>query len=228
MKTKKSSKADLEKKKIIFLEIGFVITLCVVLYSFEWGTSDTTKFTYVSQAVILSEDFTPITRPEPPKPEVKLLDVQPVAPEINIVEDDDPEDDINSFNNDNIDDPVNPTIYNFNNEDPPEVPETIPWGIVEVKPLFPGGDAALLKFIAENTLYPFEAKESGIEGTVYVSFVISNDGKVKSVTLARGVHGVLDKEALRVISLLPKWSPGKQLDIPVPVSYIIPIKFKLY
>lgn len=228
MKTKKTPRADLEKKKILFLEIGFVITLCVVLYSFEWGTSETSQFTVTTGYIEPDTEIIDITRPEPPKPEVKLPEPQPVAPIINIVEDDDPDDDLSNLDNPEDDDPVDPIIHNFTNEDPPETTEIIPWSNVEVKPSFIGGEAAMLKFIAENTMYPLPAKDNGIQGTVYVSFVIGADGKVNSVSIARGVHSSLDNEALRVVAMLPRWNPGKQREIPVSVSYIIPIKFVLY
>jgi len=228
MKTKKTPRADLEKKKILFLEIGFVITLCVVLYSFEWGTSETSQFTVVTGTITTETDIIPITRDDPQKPEPKQPEQKPIALEIKIIDDNDPDDSLDGLFKPDDKDPVDPFIHTFTNFDTPEATEVLPYTFVEVKPIYSGGDAALLKFIAENIVYPTDAKENGIDGTVYISFVIGKDGKVSTVTVVKSIHSSLDKEAQRVISLLPDWTPGKQQGIPVPVSFIIPIKFKLY
>ncbi len=107
-----------------------------------------------------------------------------------------------------------------------ESEECLAFVTVEEKPLFPGGDSALLNFILNNTVYPDVAKENGIQGKVFVKFIIDKNGDVTNVTIARGVDPVLDKEAIRVIKSLPKWIPGKQRGYPVNVSYIIPINFR--
>lgn len=98
---------------------------------------------------------------------------------------------------------------------------------VEEDPLFPGGKAALLKFIAENTNYPFEAVENNIQGKVIVKFAVWSDGSVKRIEVIRGVHPLLDEEALRVVSTLPSWEPGKQNGKPVPVWFIVPVTFQM-
>lgn len=98
---------------------------------------------------------------------------------------------------------------------------------VEVQPEFPGGNQALFQFIAKNIIYPVSAKEEGIQGKVYVQFIIDNDGNVTKPQILRGVNPLLDREALRVISTMPKWKPGYQSGKPVLVKYIIPIIFKL-
>lgn len=99
--------------------------------------------------------------------------------------------------------------------------------VVEVQPEFPGGNEALFKFIADNIVYPASAKEEGIQGKVYVQFVIDKDGNVTKPQIVRGVNSLLDREALRVINLMPKWKPGYQSGKPVNVKYVIPIMFKL-
>ncbi len=98
---------------------------------------------------------------------------------------------------------------------------------VEVQPEFPGGNEALFKFIADNIVYPPSAKEEGIQGKVYIQFVIDKDGNVTKPQIMRGVNPALDREALRVISLMPKWKPGYLRGKPVLVKYTIPIMFKL-
>ncbi|MBP7504912.1 MAG: M56 family metallopeptidase [Prolixibacteraceae bacterium] len=99
--------------------------------------------------------------------------------------------------------------------------------VVEEMPEYPGGEAALRKFISEKILYPVIAQENGIQGKVYVTFVVSADGSVKNAKIARGVDPVLDKEALRVVSTMPRWTPGKQRGKAVNVFYTIPISFIL-
>jgi len=99
--------------------------------------------------------------------------------------------------------------------------------IVEDMPEFPGGELALRKYIANNIKYPPEAQEKGVQGKVYVTFVVSKDGSVANCKIARGVGPSLDKEALRVVNSLPKWSPGKQRGQAVNVSYTVPINFVL-
>ncbi len=94
-------------------------------------------------------------------------------------------------------------------------------------PTFPGGDAALYKFIGDNLVYPAQAAEEGVSGRVTIRFVVERDGTVSQVTVARGKHPALDKEAKRVVSKLPKFIPGKQNGQTVRVFYTLPINFKL-
>lgn len=113
-----------------------------------------------------------------------------------------------------------------------EVPKTLDtdadvFFIVEDMPEFPGGEMALRKYIANNIEYPQVAQDNGIQGKVYVTFVVSKDGSVANAKIARGIDPALDKEALRVVNSLPKWEPGKQRGENVNVSYTVPINFAL-
>lgn len=99
--------------------------------------------------------------------------------------------------------------------------------IVEQMPEYPGGEEALRKFIAKNLKYPQVAQENGIQGKVYVTFIVDKQGNVTKATIARGIDTALDKEALRVINSLPRWTPGKQRGLPVNVSFTVPINFVL-
>jgi TonB family protein len=101
------------------------------------------------------------------------------------------------------------------------------FGVVEQMPAFRGGDAALMKYLAENTHYPEEAKEKGVQGRVVVNFVVEKDGSITDVKVVRSIDPLLDKEAVRVVETMPKWIPGKQSLVPVRVGYVLPVSFKL-
>jgi protein TonB len=106
-------------------------------------------------------------------------------------------------------------------------PEEVPFVVVEEMPMFPGGDAELLKYIGEHTQYPEVAKENNIQGKVIVRFCVTAKGGVSQVSVLKGVDPELDKEAIRVVNTLPPFKPGKQGGKPVPVWYMVPINFTL-
>ena len=99
--------------------------------------------------------------------------------------------------------------------------------VVEHQPSFPGGQQALIKYLKENIKYPEQAKNDSIEGRVVLTFVVETDGSITDPKVVRGVHPLLDAEALRVVKLMPKWEPGYQNGAPVRVKYNIPVTFKL-
>lgn len=101
------------------------------------------------------------------------------------------------------------------------------YDVVEVMPQFPGGQIAMLKYIMENIKYPKQIMEEGIQGRVTVSFIVEKDGRVSNVRLLRSVQPSLDKEAIRVVKSMPKWTPGKQNGKPVRVRFNLPVMFKL-
>jgi protein TonB len=105
--------------------------------------------------------------------------------------------------------------------------EQQPFVVVEEMPMFPGGDPALLAYIAANTQYPEIAKENNIQGKVIVRFCVTSKGGVNQVSVLKGVDPELDKEAMRVVTTLPTFKPGKQGGKPVPVWYMVPIAFTL-
>ncbi|MDB4582546.1 energy transducer TonB [Draconibacterium sp.] len=98
---------------------------------------------------------------------------------------------------------------------------------VDEMPVYPGGNDALRNFIAQNVTYPEKAKKEGIRGKVFVSFVINKKGEVSNAKIERGVSPELDKEALRVIKSLPKWTPGKEKGKLAKVQFTVPINFAL-
>jgi len=99
--------------------------------------------------------------------------------------------------------------------------------VVEEQPAYPGGEEARIKFLQDNIKYPEEAKELGIQGKVFVTFVVEVDGSITAVNVLRGIGGGCDEEAIRVVKAMPKWVPGKQRGVPVRVQFNLPIKFTL-
>lgn len=112
-------------------------------------------------------------------------------------------------------------------EPPKHEEENKVFDIVEQQPLFPGGPAALMKYLSENTKYPVVAQENGVQGRVTVQFVVEKDGSISDVHVLRGVDPSLDKEAVRVVKSMPRWTPGKQNGSAVRVKYQVPVTFRL-
>ena len=111
----------------------------------------------------------------------------------------------------------------------PKVEEEQPMNIamVEQKPEFNGGEAAMYKWLSENIVYPSAASEQGVQGRVVVEFVVGKDGPITNVRVLRPRHPALDKEAVRVVKAMPKWIPGRNNGQPVKVTYTLPVTFKL-
>lgn len=224
MEPKKSKKADLESKKGIFLQIGLIAALGVVLLAFSYKTYERESvLDFQVQVDDTPEEIIPITKQEvkpPPPPPPKQVTV------INIVEDDvEVEDDIDidvEADQETIVEDFVPIV-----EEEEEVQEMEIFTVVESMPSFPGGDAARMKYLQENIKYPQMARESGIQGTVYVTFVVETDGSVTDIRILRGIGGGCDEEAIRVIKEMPKWNAGMQRGKPVRVQFNMPIKFTL-
>ena len=225
MELKKSPKADLEKKKDLFLYIGIVITLSFVLLAFEWSANQNDSNILDGQVNMeLDDEMVPITRQEPPPPPPPE---QPQTTEVlDIVEDEEEVDEDIEMEDQDIDETTEVEIVEVEEEE--EDNTVFQFAVIEDKPEFPGGQKALLTYISKNTKYPEIAKENNIKGTVFVQFVIGKTGKVSDVKPARKVDTYLDKEAVRVVKSMPAWKPGKQRGKAVRVQYIVPIKFVLH
>ena len=226
MEVKKSPKADLEGKKTIFLEIGFVIALGILLSAFNWKTNTKVEEGFViTQEEQVEEEIIPITEtPEqaaPPPPEAPK-----VAELLEIVDDKaDIEETTTIINEDNqarVE--VKYVPVQVVEEEPEE--QTI-FEVVENMPDFPGGQAALMQYLAKNIKYPTIAQENGTQGRVIVQFVVNRDGSIVDAKVVRSVDPYLDKEALRVINTMPKWKPGMQRGKPVRVKFTVPVMFRL-
>jgi periplasmic protein TonB len=227
MEIKKTPKADLENKRNLFLALGLVIALGLILAAFEYKTSPK-KADSLGQIEMqeVEDEIIPITReqeiPPPPPPPPQVIEV------LNIVDDDvEIEDELIIDDTEVTDDMVIDVAPVVSTREEEEEEDTQVFFIVEEMPEFPGGEAALRQFIATAIKYPVIAQENGIQGRVYVTFVVNTDGSIADARIARGVDPSLDKEALRVVNSLPKWKPGKQRGKPVRVSYTVPINFVL-
>ncbi len=108
-----------------------------------------------------------------------------------------------------------------------EEEEPVSIAMVEQKPEFQGGEAAMYKWLSDNIVYPSAASEEGIQGRVVVEFVVGKDGSITNVRIVRPRHPALDKEALRVVKAMPKWMPGRNNGQPVKVTYTLPVTFRL-
>jgi periplasmic protein TonB len=227
MEVKKSPKADLESKRNLFLTLGLVVALGIILAAFEYKTSPKKTESLGQMAMQeIEEEIIPITREQeikpPPPPPPQVVEV------LNIVDDDiEIEDELDIEDTEVTKDMIIDVAPVVTQKKEVEADEQEVFFIVEDMPEFPGGELALRQFIANSIKYPVIAQENGIQGRVYVTFVVDADGSVSNPRIARGVDPSLDKEALRVVSLLPKWKPGKQRGKPVRVSYTVPINFQL-
>lgn len=226
MELKKSIKADLERNRGVFLQIGLVVVLSLTFIAFEWTTKpDTSKQDKLVADATFEVEEMQITRREEPKPEP--IQQQQVAEILNIVQDDAKIDDDFDFNVEaNAE-----TEFKFTGftEEKEEFVEEEVFYIVEDMPTFNGGDPAVefRKYIFQNLRYPDIAAENGISGRVIVQFAINSKGKLVDPVVVVPVDPALDKEAIRVVLASPAWTPGKQRGKPVKVLYTFPINFVL-
>lgn len=228
MEIKKTPKADLENRRTLFTEIGLVVALLVVWGAFSYSTKEKAVASLGEDTQVVEvEDMVPITEETPPPPpEAPKIPV--LSDQIDIVEDDIKVDD--NFMSLEDDASLGVEIMDYVEEVKEEVveEEAIPFQLVEEKPSFNGGDAnEFSKWVNSKLQYPEIAKENGVQGRVTLQFTVNPDGSVSNVKVLRGVDSSLDKEAMRVVSMSPKWKPGKQRDRAVKVTYTFPVIFQL-
>lgn len=226
MEPSKSPNTDLEKRKIIFLEIGMIIVMTMVLMAFEWKQYENSNIVLGPRDVWeIPEDIiiqTVQTTPKPPTPppllQISLLQIKPDNVKVGDII---------------VDVETDPTAiieeYVPNAPEMKEevIDEIIPVWKSEVQPSFPGGNEAMSRYLRDNLQYPSEASQLGIKGPVWITFVVEPDGSVSGINLLRGIGGGCDEEAVRVIQEMPEWNPGKQNGKPVRVQFQICISFSL-
>lgn len=229
MEVKKSTQASLENKRLLFAEAGLVIALSAVFGLLEWSSeSRPVALLEDSTRIVEEDDIFAIELNTPPPP--------PALPEIPVLSDIlDIVDDQIEINDDYIDlteeNGQEITLLPYINKEvieEEEEDEVIPMISVETKPTFNGKDAnEFSKWINSHVVYPEYAREMGIQGRVTLQFTIGTDGRVGDVKVLKGADPILDQEALRAVSSSPRWSPGKQRDRAVKVSYVFPVIFSL-
>jgi protein TonB len=228
MEIKKTRKAELEGSKTSSFLMGIVLGLAVLFVGFEWsafnreivlkqGGTDL----WPEEVLITLQEETPPPLPPPPA----------VIETLKVVGDDENPGDTPPAGTEDT-----PTTAQPNYGPPPLPPKDedeeadgtifLPFA-VDAMPQFPGGEAELMQFLAGMVKYPAPAIEQGIQGRVICSFTVNRDGSVVDAKVVRGIDPSLDKEALRVIGLMPKWKPGLQSGKPVRVSFTVPILFRL-
>ena len=229
MEIKKSMRASLENKRLLFVEAGLVIAMSVVFGCLEWSSA--------SRPIALLEDNTrkveeidicaiELETPPPPPAEPEI----PVLSDILDIVDDQIEVDFDyvDLTEENGQEITLLSYINTEVIEEEDKDEVIPMILVETKPTFNGGDANdFSKWVNSRLVYPERAREMGVEGRVILQFTIGTDGRVGDVKVAKGADPLLDQEALKVVSSSPRWSPGKQRDRAVKVSYTFPVVFRL-
>ena len=227
MEAKKTPRADLEKRRGMFLEIGLAVILAAALVAFNVKSYEkevkevSTRTADVEiEADIIQTEQEETPPPPPEEPEV-------VATELNVVEND--AEDIHEIGIVNAEARADEALEFTRVEVTEEVEEAEEevFLVVEEDPEFPGGLDALSKFIADNIKYPQLAKENNITGRVFVSFVVEKDGRVGQVKILRDIGGGCGNEAVRVVKMMPKWKPARQGNKPVRSRFTLPVMFRL-
>lgn len=224
----KTSQADLESKKGLYFEIGMVLSLIMVFFLFQIKTPTRTRniSSNFTEMKLIEEEMLNTEQPStPPPPELKPQQFSMLK----IVENE----------NENVSDiqiqaeidqkTIIPEYIHVERkiEEEPEIIEKQIFTIVEQQPEYPGGERERIRYFNENLKYPPTARELGIMGTVYISFVIEPDGSISNVKLLRGIGSGCDEEAMRVVSGMPNWIPGKQRNRAVRVQFTLPVRFAL-
>ncbi len=222
MEAKKTKEANLENKRLGFFFIGLVMIGSVVGMAINYTEAYVDPYIEKIVQNKLEDDILfEILEEEPEEIEPETAPPPPMIETIEIVPDDEivPETDFTAMVEEPMDIPEEPT----NNA----IEEEPILDIAEIEPSFPGGPAAMSKWIQEQVKYPELASEMGEQGIVYVKFVVNRDGSIEQVSIRKSVSDALDKEAMRVVKAMPKWTPGEQAGKPVRVSFTLPISFKL-
>lgn len=228
MELKKNPKADLEKRRGLYLEIGLVVILVASLVAFNVKSYDKEEIEQIErQASEEQEEIIIQTQqeelPPPPPPE------QPeVTTEFEVVEDDkELTHELGPINAEVDENTQNIEITPVKIEEEEEEEDVQIFTVVENDPEFPGGMEALYKYLRDNIKYPQLARDNNITGRVYVTFVVEKDGSIANPRVLKDIGGGCGQEAIRVVKSMPKWTPGKQRGKAVRVQFNLPVSFNL-
>jgi protein TonB len=227
MELKKNPKADLEKRRGLYLEIGLVVALVAALVAFNVKSYDREVKDAIErdavqepEEIIIQTDIQELPPPPPPEqPEVTTV--------LEVVADDKEITNELQVSAEVTDETQNIQITPVQFEEEEEVVEEQIFTVVENDPEFPGGMEALYKYLAQNIKYPQLARDNNITGRVYVTFVVEKDGSIANPKVLRDIGGGCGQEAIRVVKSMPKWTPGKQRGKAVRVQFNLPVNFSL-
>ncbi len=229
MEAKKSPRADLEKKKGLYLEIGLIFSLAIVLLAFSIKSYDQSKIepnNYDGPIMDVLDDILNTDQQEevapPPEQEQQTTEFEIVDDNVEIENEVVP---VNADDNANSaqQDYVAPVVEDIEDEKK----EVEIFVVVESMPEYPGGETELYKYLGNSINYPEQARNLGLQGKVYVTFVVERDGSIANPKVLRDIGGGCGEEALRVVRSMPKWKPGKQHGKNVRVQYNLPVLFQL-
>lgn len=221
MEPKKSKKADVDRNRMVFFEIGLVLTLLLVIVAFQWKKSEN-KLMKISYNLQLDDDQeqADVTKqkdqPPPPPPPPQIEEVKNDEK----IQDDQPKVQSVESSEETVVAPPKIQVKE-------SVKEEQPFVFVEDMPTFPGGNQAMYDYLQNHIQYPNREKQLSIQGKVVVSFIVEKDGSITHVKVVRSVSPGLDAEAVKVVQGMPNWNPGKQRKVAVRVKINLPIDFKL-
>jgi periplasmic protein TonB len=224
MEPKKTEKADLTRKTFLFFNIGLVASLLIAILAFTHKVEDENSGADMKNNQAIIEEILEVPPTEqlpPPPPKIEQPQIVEVPDEQEIEEDLDIDMDTETDVTETKTEPIAPVV-----EEEKEDPNTI-FTVVEETAAPIGGMSAFYEFVNKKIKYPAQAKRMGIEGRVFVEFVIERDGSITDVKAIKGIGGGCDQEAERVLQSAPKWKPGKQRGKPVRQKMVLPIQFKL-
>lgn len=223
MEPKKAPEKDLNKFSGLFFNIGLVITLVVTITAFEWKKYDDSDIKDLGVAEAITEEIIdiPLTvQPPPPPPVIQQPEIIEVPDEKEIEQTVEVNLDVEVDENTRVEEVV--AVSDVVEEETDEI-----FTIAETNPTPPGGMEAFLGYLAKNIVYPEQARRMGMEGKVFVEFVVDKNGNLTDIRALKGIGGGCDEEAVRVLKAAPAWSPGKQRGRPVKVKMVVPVFFKL-
>lgn len=223
MEAKKTDSADLTKKSGFFLSVGLLVTMALVVTAFEWRQYEDSLVDLQGKNMNTFEEVMevpPTEQPPPPPPQVQQPQVVEVPDEEEIKEDIKVNLDVEVTDQTKIEEIV------VQAAEPEEESDQI-FTIVEESATPKGGMAAFYKYVSDKIKYPPQARRMGIEGRVFVEFVIGKDGTLTEVRAIKGIGAGCDEEAVRIVQSAPPWNAGKQRGKPVKQRYTLPIIFKL-
>lgn len=223
MELKKKPEVDLQRKSGLFLSIGLVLSLAIITMAFEWKSYDDRNLMDLGNVNDEFEDvmeIPPTEQPPPPPPKVQQPEIIEVPDEEEIEDEIEIDLDVEITEETQIEEMV------FEEAPEEEVADEI-FTVVEDQPTPKGGMQAFYEYVSKNMKYPAQARRMGVEGRVFVQFVVDKDGTITDVKAVKGIGAGCDEEAVRVLQNAPKWNPGKQRGRSVRVRMVLPITFQL-